>query len=71
MMRDTTGHMAIPASGYSLKNLGEAVTVGPFWNVLEGNFCRSVLEWFGRERSRSHCDQQAFQNVVNGPDTVV
>ena len=24
-------------------------TVGPFWN---GNFCRSILERFGRERSR-------------------
>ena len=27
--------------------------VGPFWN---GNFCRSVLERFGREWSCSHCD---------------
>ena len=26
--------------------------VGPFWN---GNFCRSVLERFGREPSGSHC----------------
>ena len=26
--------------------------VGPFWN---GNFCRSILERFGRERSHSHC----------------
>ena len=26
--------------------------IGPFWN---SNFCRSVLERFGRERSRSHC----------------
>ena len=45
--------------------------VGPFWNVLERNFCGSVLERFGRELSSSHCAWQVFQNGGNGPDTVV
>ena len=52
----------VPASEWFWNGKRSHCPVGPFWN---GNFCRSVLERFGRERSRSHC----LATGGNGPDT--